>query len=669
MNNIIGRHSMKYQDGKETLLNKGSKGVKVVAMGPPFTSGKPHLGTIYNTILKNLFISAFILEGYSVKHQLAFDNHGASIEKKISSIEDGEAFILDNQKDFIDVYHSLKLLYSGNLEVCYTDSPSYRSFVVQLMLDLYNRGIIKEDVLMIRYCPIGGVVPLADQIERKESVRCIYWLYPIGNNYYALNFTTQVYSAAKTAAQAINRNIRYCIYNYKEGKKVVAREHLNMSEFVFDSYLEDFSPFIFSDKVEDAETGILNVLPLYSEIDWEIGVTHNLKTEKLEIGEDLVAFEQALLEQMKREGRFVGQKYIDKINIYNNRTAKLTVPMMSKQIFFDISQVDVDTYLSQAHIHSYEQRLTQTIKNRKYWCISRQRSFGTAIPFNHLSKDKETYLREIQNFLNSDMRNWSTIHGCDIHNIFDCWFESSSLPLYQNNTYDVVIEGHDQCTGWFNSGFILSSAFNKIFSKNVYTHGYVCSRPGVKISKSDGNYITLSQFDKPVDVLYILFSSYSTLKDVVLSNESIDSAYIKYKTIVAVLQEAIDYNAPENPKVCIYFRSHLNYLISKIIQAVKDKRFSIAFENFYRCILEWKSLYKSSNNIAEFLRILPFVLLFLPNFFWENNLQDIDLNIDNISTNIDIDIVKYLQQRIANKELNEYYNILSRLKSADKRLD
>jgi isoleucyl-tRNA synthetase len=93
-----------------------------------------------------------------------------------------------------------------------------------------------------------------------------------------------------------------------------------------------------------------------------------------------------------------------------------------------------------------------------------------------------------------------------IGDVFDCWFESGSMP-YASKHYpfenkdkfdpekgigfpaDFISEGQDQTRGWFNSMLTLSVAlFGETAFKNVIVHGMLMADNGKKLSKSDKNY-------------------------------------------------------------------------------------------------------------------------------------------------------------------------------------
>ncbi|MCE9628421.1 MAG: class I tRNA ligase family protein [Candidatus Vogelbacteria bacterium] len=93
-----------------------------------------------------------------------------------------------------------------------------------------------------------------------------------------------------------------------------------------------------------------------------------------------------------------------------------------------------------------------------------------------------------------------------VSDVFDCWFESGSMPYAQahypfgdknqfdpetnqNFPADFIAEGLDQTRGWFYSLSVLSTAlFNKPVFKNVIVNGLILAEDGQKMSKKLKNY-------------------------------------------------------------------------------------------------------------------------------------------------------------------------------------
>jgi isoleucyl-tRNA synthetase len=89
-----------------------------------------------------------------------------------------------------------------------------------------------------------------------------------------------------------------------------------------------------------------------------------------------------------------------------------------------------------------------------------------------------------------------------VEDVFDCWFESGSMPYGQlhypfenkerfekNFPADFVAEGLDQTRGWFYTLMVLSTAlFGKPAFRNLVCNGLVLAADGKKMSKRLKNY-------------------------------------------------------------------------------------------------------------------------------------------------------------------------------------
>ena len=90
-----------------------------------------------------------------------------------------------------------------------------------------------------------------------------------------------------------------------------------------------------------------------------------------------------------------------------------------------------------------------------------------------------------------------------IPEVFDCWFESGSMPFSQvhypfsinDNEFhkgfpaNFIAEGLDQTRGWFYTLMVISTAVKGVAPfKNLIVNGIVLAEDGSKMSKSKKNY-------------------------------------------------------------------------------------------------------------------------------------------------------------------------------------
>ncbi|ODS33434.1 MAG: isoleucyl-tRNA synthase [Candidatus Scalindua rubra] len=188
-----------------------------------------------------------------------------------------------------------------------------------------------------------------------------------------------------------------------------------------------------------------------------------------------------------------------------------------------------------------EVRLSNMLKERPDWCISRQRSWGVPIPAFYCTNCKESILdvkviyhvRDMFSKYGADswfykdtkefLPNGTKCPNCNStdfekeNDIFDVWFESGSshhavLNKREELSFpaDIYLEGSDQHRGWFQLSLLPSvAAWGCAPFKTVLTHGFVVDEKGEKMSKSLGNFISVGDALKELggDILRLWTSS------------------------------------------------------------------------------------------------------------------------------------------------------------------
>ena len=210
-------------------------------------------------------------------------------------------------------------------------------------------------------------------------------------------------------------------------------------------------------------------------------------------------------------------------------------------------------------------RITSMVKERKDWCISRQRKWGVPIPIFYCNEcnepiiDKDAMNAVADLFEKEGSDSWYKYEADQIvpagtkcpkcggthfskeKDIMDVWFDSGSsyAAVLQNRDYlsfpaDLYLEGADQYRGWFQSSLLTSVATQGTAPyKTVLTHGWVVDGEGRKMSKSLGNGIEpqeiIDQYGADILRLWVASSDYHA--DIRISKDILKQLSESYRKI------------------------------------------------------------------------------------------------------------------------------------------
>ncbi|MBO5037176.1 MAG: isoleucine--tRNA ligase [Clostridia bacterium] len=616
------------------------------------------------------------------------------LDRKKMSIPEFRTACEKFASDFVDIQRN-QFVRLGVLADWYnpylTMDPKFEAREVRVFGEMYKKGYIYKGLKPIYWCPVDETALAEAEIEYKDDpCTSIYVKFNVKDDkgklsqygdlskMYFIIWTTTTWTLPGNLAIALHPMESYVLVKAENGEIYIVAEALmrkTMQAGKIENYKviatltgSDFEymtaqhPFLDRDSLlvtadyvtMESGTGCVHTAPGFGVDDYKTGRRYNL---------DMIVPVDDKGRQTADSGKFAGMKY-DESNkaIYDDLVATNSLfaseeithtyphcwrcknPIIFRatpQWFCSVESFKDQTVKACEDVTWLPawggERITQMVRERADWCISRQRHWGLPIPVFYCSDcgkpvctdetidsvanmfaelgSNSWYEKEAEELLPNGFKcpHCGGIHFTKETDTLDGWFDSGSthfVVLEDDKDAkwpaDMYLEGADQYRGWFQSSLLTAVGAKEQGApyKTVLTHGWVVDGEGKAMHKSLGNSIAPEEIIKQygADLLRLWVASSDYRVDVRVSDnifKQLSQAYLKIRnTARYILGNLNDFDADnlvsadEMSELDKWAISRLNELMDKVKEAYENYEYHLVFHSIRNfCVVDMSNFY------------------------------------------------------------------------------
>ena len=504
-----------------------------IVMPPPNVTGVLHMGHMLNNTLQDVLIRRARMKGFNACWVPGTDHASIATEAKvvdrlkkqgISKNDLSREEFLKHAWEWTDEHGGIILEQIKKLGAScdwdrtkFTLDPDLSESVIQVFVELYNKGLIYRGYRMVNWDPEAKTTLSDEEVIYEERQGKLYFLK------YQIENSKEYLTVATTRPETILGDVAVCVnpnderYQALIGKKVIVPIANRVVPIIADDYVD-----------MEFGTGCLKITPAHDMNDKTIGEKHQLEIIDIfnedgtlnengmhYVGKDRFVVRDEISDELATKGLLIkAENYTNKVGL-SERTKAVIEPRLSVQWFLKMEDIgkralqvvlDGETkFFPERYVNTYKHWL----ENIRDWNISRQLWWGHRIPAYYYGEGTNDFViaKTIEEalVLAQEKTQNPSLSLSDLkqdEDALDTWFSSWLWPIsvfdgirnpdnadinYYYPTADLVT-GPDIIFFWVARMIMAGNEFrDQVPYRNVYFTGIVRDKQRRKMSKSLGN--------------------------------------------------------------------------------------------------------------------------------------------------------------------------------------
>ena len=491
-----------------------------IAIPPPNITGALHMGHALNGSIQDVLIRHSRMGGRRTKWIFGTDHASIATQTQVERalVSEGTTREAIGREAFIERCWRWRELYGSTIVEQYKrlgascdydderftlDGP-YADAVLEVFVELHERGYIHRDYYMVNWDPGSGSAISDLEVEEREETDTLYSIaYPFVDGSGELIVAT-VRPETMLADSAVAVNPSDERYAHLVGAEVVLPLVGRTLPVIADDYVK-----------ADFGSGAVKITPGHDPNDFEIGRRHGLQ-ERSVIGEDgrmtpeagpnfagltVAEARAAGVAALEAHGALRAREPYTHAVPYSHRSGQRIEPLISLQWFMRMDELAAPAIevVRDGRVHIYPDRWARVyldwMANIRPWCISRQLWWGHRLPVYYCDACEETYVARVApercGACGGPLR--------QDEDVLDTWFSSALWPfvtlgwpaqtpeLRAFYPTDVLLTARDIIFLWVARMIMMGLHFTgDVPFADVYVHSVIQAPDGRRMSKSLG---------------------------------------------------------------------------------------------------------------------------------------------------------------------------------------